>query len=226
MVFLVGDVAPYMAWRSARGLPRGRLDAAGKDRLRAALHWNPYHPDFWLRRAEDLASGAEWSPAVYAEAREAAESAARLQPADARYPTGIARVEALACRTLFRDEATRARSAARYDEAFERSRHDPFLLIEKGDFLLAAGDPTGARRAAEQALRIEPEAVPPRLLLAEAALAEGTPASGERAARLLAEAEAGALRWAAWPKESPYEAHLLSLDPARVRAIRSRLLQG
>ncbi len=223
VVFLVGDVAPYLAWRSARGLPRGRLDAAGKDRLRAALRWNPYQPDLWLRRAEDLASGDDFRPEIYAAAREAAETAARLQPADARYRTGIARVESVACRALFRDEATRARAAARYDEAIERSRHDPFAPIEKGGFLLDTGDPAGARRAAEQALRIEPEAVPARLLLAEAILAEGTPGAAERAASLIAEAEEGARRWAAWPRESPYEAHLLSLDAARVRAIRSRL---
>jgi tetratricopeptide (TPR) repeat protein len=221
--FAIGDVAPYLAWHAVRGLPRGRLDAAGQDRLRAALSWNPIHPDFRLRLAEDLASGAEWSAPVYARAREAAEHAVRLQPEDSSYRIGIARVEALGCTALFRDEATRERAAARYDEAAESSRHDPFPLIEKGEFLLRAGDPAGARRAAEQALRIEPEAALPRLLLAESILAEGAPGSRERAERILEEAEAKARRWAAWPKESPYEAHLLTLDPARVRSVRQAL---
>ena len=67
---------------------------------------------------------------------------------DTRYRVGAARVEALACTTLFRDEATRARASARYDEAAERSLHDPFPWLEKGGFLLDAGDPGGARRRA------------------------------------------------------------------------------
>ncbi len=226
VLVVVGDVAPYLAWRSARGLPRGRLDETGRERLRAALAWNPLHPDLWLHRAEDLASGRGFGAPVYAEAREAAERAVRLEPADVRYRIGVARVEALACTKLFRDEATRARASARYDEASLRSRHDPFPLLEKGGFLLDAGDPAGARRSAEQALRIEPEAVPARLLLAESVLAEGAPGARERAARLLSEAEAVARRWAARPKGSPYEQNLLTLDASRVQVIRSRLARG
>ena len=226
LLVLVGDAAPYLAWKSVRGLPRGRLDASGRARLRAALAWNPFHPDLWTRRAEDLASGREFGVSVYAEAREAAETAVRLEAADARYRIAIARVEALACTRLFRDEAARARAAVRYDEAVERSCHDPYPLLEKGGFLLDASDPAGARRAAEQALRIEPEAVPARLLLAESLLAEGGAGARESAARLLAEAEARARRWAAWPKESSYEQNLLTLDPARARAIRERLERG
>jgi O-antigen ligase len=223
LLFAIGDVAPYLAWRTVQGLPRGRLDAAGQSRLAAALSWNPLHPDLWLRRAEYLASGPGWSPPVYAAAREAAERAVVLDPADARYRVGVARVEALACTTLFRDEATRARASARYDEAAERTLHDPFPWLERGGFLLDAGDPGGARRAAEQALRIEPEAVPARVLLAEAALAEDRPAARRRAAVLLSEAEGIAQREASRRKESAYERQLLSLDSRRVAALRARL---
>jgi O-antigen ligase len=222
VLVVVGDFAPYLAWRSVHGLPRGRLDATGRGRLSAALAWNPLHPDLWLRRAEDLESGPAWSASVYAEAREAAERAVRLDPADARYRMGVARLEALACTSLFRDEATRARASARYDEASERSLHDPFPFLEKGGFLLDTGDPAGARRAAEQALRIEPEAVPARLLLAEAVLAEGLAGARRRADQLVSEAEASARRWAAPPEGSPYERNLLILDVSRARAIRSR----
>ena len=108
---------------------------------------------------------------------------------DTRYRVGAARVEALACTTLFRDEATRARASARYDEAAERSLHDPFPWLEKGGFLLDAGDPGGARR---------------------------------RAAVLLSEAEGIAQRESGRPRASSYERNLLTLDPARAGAIRSR----
>lgn len=212
VAFAVGDAATYAAWKAARRLPRGALDAEQERRLSLALSANPRHPDLWLRRAEALSGdGRSWDAAGYAAAREAAEKAVRLQPADARYRRGIARVEALACVTLFRDEGTRERAARQFDAASDLARHDPFLPIEKGRFLLEAGDPEGARRAAEQALRIEPEAVPAKVLLAEAVLAAGGPGAARAAEARFREAERTARRWADYPKGSAYEIRLLTL---------------
>lgn len=223
-VYVACELVPYLAFDASRGLPRGRLDPASRARLSRALALNPLHPDLWMRRAEDLAGGGTtWTLAVYAEAREFAERALRLQPADAGYRLRRARIEALACFTLFRDEKTRARAAAAFDEASRLSPKDATILLEKGRFQLRAGDPAGARRAAEHALRLEPEGVTPRLLLAEALLASEEPAAAQSARRALAEAVEKAKRWASEPRPSPYARALLDLDTAKVEDLRRRL---
>ena len=222
--YCVADIAPYLAWSISRGLPRGRLDSAQRSRLEAAIGWNPFDPDLWLRKGEDLVGdGADLTIEAYAAARECAERAARLEPSDAVYRRGLAVIEGLGCRALFRDEATRARTERRYMEAEDLSRHDPFLPLDAGLFLLSTADWTGARRAAERALRIEPEAIPPRLLLAEAALSRGGPDGIGLAERELAEAENRDRRWAAVPKETNYERHLLTLDPVWAKGLRERI---
>ena len=72
--------------------------------------------------------------------------------------------------------------------------------------LLAASDPGGARRAAETALSIEPDAVLPRLLLAEAFLATDDREDLERAAALADETENLARRHAERPRYSSQRA--------------------
>lgn len=210
LAFAALDVAPYLAWKAVLALPRGHLDDGQRARLDRALGWNPLHPDLWLRRAEDGAASRQWDARGYAEARAAAERAIALSPADARYRLGAARVEALACLRLFRDEATRRRAAARYLEAEALSRHDAVVPLEAGEFLLAAGDEPGARRAAERALALEPESVRPRLLLAAIVEASRVENSAARAARLRNDAKERADRWAARAGESPYARALLS----------------
>ncbi len=222
--FAVADVAPFLSWWGVRSLPHERLDDAGRARLESALSLNPLHPDLWLRKAEDLAGdGHDWGAPVYALAREAAEHAIRLEPADSRYRLGLARVEALACITLFRDEATRSRAAADYAAASSLSRPDPFIPLEEGEFLLTAGDPARAIEAAGHALAIEPLAIPARLLAARAELARGGEGSARRAAEHVDEAERVAAKWASWPKESGYARSLLTLDPRVLRGVRSAI---
>ncbi len=223
LAFLVGDVAPYLSWRAVRGLPRGRLSASEAERLDAATRFNPIHPGLWLRRSEHLAEDPLWGLQGYALARECAERAVRLQPQDATYRRGLARIEARACVRLFRDVATRRRASEGFSQAEARARHDPFLPIEHGEFLLATGDPAGARGAAERALAIEPEAIPARLLLAAAILevdgADGVP----RARTVLAEARSVAARLAAVKRETPYAESLLRFDEARAARIETRM---
>jgi hypothetical protein len=222
--FVVGDGSPFLAWSVQKDLPRGRLDPGQRAELATALACNPLHPDSWLRRAQDLAGdGRDWGLAAYAEAREAAETAVRLQPADARYRVGLARIEGLAFGTLFGDVASRQRVAARYRQAQRLARHDAGIALEEGEFLLRAADPAGARRAAERALAIEPNGVPARLLLAEALLSSETADGPARAAALVAEAEAIARRWSELSRTSAYSRFHLGLDATRADRIRERI---
>ena len=217
------DVAAYRAWSIQASLPRGGLTDAQRVALARARGLNPFQADLAIRAADDLVSrAATWTPADYAAAREAAEQAVRLSPRSSASWLALARVQTAACRDLFRDVGTRDRAAAAFAEAEARSRHDPFVPLEAAAFLLATGDDDGARRAAERALRIEPQAIPPRLLLADAALARGGEGAG-RADRALREAEDLAARFASVPKESPYARSLLTLDPDRVARIRARI---
>jgi hypothetical protein len=221
---VVADGSPFVAWRLQQALPRGRLDAGQRLILEAALERNPLHPDLWLRAARDFAGdGSDWSLDDYATAREAAETATRLQPADARYALGLARLEGLAFGTLFGDVASRERAARRYRDAQELARHDPGIALEEGEFLLRAADPLGARRAAERALAIEPNSVPARLLLAEAILSAGAPGARERAAAIVDEADAIAQQWRDYPRVSDYARFHLALDARRVERIRGRI---
>jgi hypothetical protein len=212
LVYLVADVGPYLAWRRIDGLARGGLDGDGVARLEAALRLNPLHPDHWLRRAEHLAAPeGEWDLEGYARARESAEHAVRLQPADARYRRGLARLEAAAARTLLPERATRDRAVMHYEQAAALARHDPSLWVELAALLLDTGDAAAARGAAERALALEPEAVLPRLLLAGAWLGQRTPEGVQHATRLLEEARERSARWGGVPAE-PYARDLMRLD--------------
>jgi tetratricopeptide (TPR) repeat protein len=221
LLLAVGEISPWLAWRETRGLPRGPLDGEGLARLERSLARNPMHPDGWTRLAEhEVGDGSDWNLDRYARAREAAERAIRLQPSDATFRRAAAWVEGMACRTLTRDLATRERAAARYREAALLSRNDATIPLEEARFLLSTGDPEGARRAAERALRIEPRAAAPRAVLAEALLATEGDRARERALELLAEAVDSSL--VSVRGVSPYEARLRSIEPERVAALRTR----
>lgn len=217
--FLTADLAPYLSWRALAAARRAPSAADGRW-LARALRFNPLQPHAWLLESERIAGDRPaWDLERYAAAREAAEHALRLQPADARFQLGLARIEAQACRTLFGDQGTRERARAAFERAQDLSRFDPLIALELGQFLIDTGDPAGARRAAERALALEPEAALPRLLLADALLAVGEPQAAEQAARLLTEAQDKATRWAGAQQESPYASQLLRLDPRLVERI-------
>jgi O-antigen ligase len=223
-LFVVGDVAPYLAWSSVRGLPRGALTDLDAERLARARRHNPLHPDFDLRTAEALAGdGRDWAIEDYARAREAAERAVRKAPRSAAYHVGRARLEALACGRLFRDQATRARARALYEGAASLSRHDALIPLEESLFLLGAADLPAARRAAERALALEPEAVAPRIVLAEVALGSGLHSGPEAARRLLDAAQERAERHRPFASTSRYARELLGWDEAAAREIRRRI---
>ncbi|ANM28556.1 hypothetical protein ABI59_01370 [Acidobacteria bacterium Mor1] len=225
LVFVVGDLAPWQSWRLQQeqaALPAAQRDPA---KLAGSIALNPIHPEPRRLMAERHAATMQGDPAAYAAARLQAERAVALHPAESRYRLAAARIEAAACRELFRDVATRRRAAQRFREAAERSRYDPFPLLEMGAFLLETGDPAGARAATEDALGLEPGAVSPRLLLADVLLAEGGEGSRDRARRLLHEARERAAETERFAAENLYSERLLTLDPRAVDRIESRLAE-
>jgi len=219
----VGEVAGFLAWNAARDLPRGRLDDGQLDRLRRSLAWNPMQPGSWQRLSEHfIGDGRTWRLPDYAAAREAGEHAMRLQPADAFYVRAAARVEATACLSVLPFQVTRERAAKLYDEAGQLARTDATIPLEAAKFLLQAGDPAGARRAALRALEVEPRAATPRLWLAQAILREDGPAGADKARAVLDEALLLAPRAGEVPSSS-YDAALRGVDPAVVEALRRDL---
>jgi O-antigen ligase len=219
----VGEVEGYLAWDAMRALPTGPLDPVQLARLRRALSLNPMLPAAWQRLSEHaIGDGRSWTLAGYATAREAAEEARRLQPMDAAYAKGAARVEATAALSILPFEGTRARAATLYDEAGSLARTDATIPLEAARFLLQAGDAPGARREARRALEVEPRAAAPRLLLAQAILAdEGTHGAAE-ARQLLDEARTLRLPPGVAPTSS-YDAALRAVDPRALDAAAAEL---
>jgi len=218
-----GEVAGFLGWYNGQRLPPGRLDPAGLARLGRAISWNPIQPDLWRRLAlHEMGDARSWTVDGYARAREASERARRLQPADATFARGAARVEAEACHTLFPFETTRARAEALYGEAEALARTDATIPLEAAIFAFQAGDASGARRAAERALRIEPNGSVPRIWLARALLEEEGKPAVERARKLLDEAASVALPAGTAPS-SPYEATLRAVDSELLAAARRTL---
>jgi tetratricopeptide (TPR) repeat protein len=223
LLFSIADVAPFLAWAQVAKLPRGRLDVTAFARLEQALRWNPLQPEHWLRLAEHHAR----DPGVrelgaYAAAREAAEHAVRLDPRSSRYRRALAEIEAGGCRSLLPTAACRSAVSSRYRRAEELARYDPFISISHAMFLVDMGDPAGARRAAERAIVLEPEAVLPRLVLADAMLERGSPDELVRAAAVLEEARQQASRWSGW-NENDYGRKLLAPDPRHFERLERKL---
>ena len=155
---------------------------------------------------------------VYATLRPVAERAVQLSPRDGELLRRLARIEVAAVGVFPLHRAGRERIARLYRDSARLQRSNPFVPIELAAFLLEAGDPTGARRAAEKALEIEPEAAVPRLLLARAMLETGEP---ERALQLIDELESLAREHAVEAQTSDYARDLLVIDPALVRQVRA-----
>jgi O-antigen ligase len=222
LLFVIGDLAPAAAHLQFAGLPNRNLDPEQERRLSLALGLNPMQPDYWRRQAENLAgSSVPLTLQRYASAREAAERAIRLNPADSLNYWMAAKVERRACLELFRDVACRERVTRRYRWAQALKPYDVRVSLDHGQFLLAAGDPEGARRFAERALTMEPNSVAPRLLLAECLLLQRHP-DPERAAELVVEADVLSRRNAAAAGANEYSMQMLTLDERRLQRLLGR----
>jgi hypothetical protein len=220
LAFLVADAAPYLAWREVAGLPRGRLDDAELARLDRAMRLNPLHAGYPARFSEHTALG-ELDLDTYANGREAAERAIRLHAAAPNW-LALARLEATACRRRLRTIECRERTRGAYEQAERLSPYDVAIDVEAAIFLLDTGDAPRARVWAERALRLEPETVLPRLVLADALLEDGSDTAHDEAGRLIDEAEAKARSWRGWSERSA----LLRLDDEAVSRLRKRLPSG
>jgi O-antigen ligase len=220
LVFVVGDLGPTAAHLEAANWRARDEDIAHSAGLAVVLGLNPIHPDYWRLQAEFLAGGPDrLTLENYASAREAAERAVRLNRADSLNHWMAAKVERRACLELFRDVACRERVSARYRWAQALKPYDARVSLDHGQFLLAAGDPEGARRFAQRALTMEPEGVAARLLLAECFLRQRRPDTA-RAAELLQEAQRLARKHAKAAVANEYSMQMLMLDQRRL----SRLL--
>jgi O-antigen ligase len=216
IVWIAVDVRPTLAWLDAAPLPRGRLGPVEVARLDRAIERNRIHPDLWLRRAEHHA--VDGTIDGYAVAREAAERAVALEPTDARYRWGLARVEGEACVGALSDRATCERAALAFEEAFARSPYDPRILLDAAELRLATGEPDEAAILARRALALEPHAAAGMLILAEAALEAGN--DGVDAARdLVARAVETVRAQGESAAENRYSTELLTIDAARVERI-------
>lgn len=210
-LFLIGDLAPWRAWSQRRTIP-----ATGV--AQTTIDWNPADAEASMLWAEARLSDGLHDRYAYAAIRPVAERAVQLSPRDGELLRRLARIEAMAVGVLPLHRAARERIARLYRDSARLQRSNPFVPIELAAFLLDAADPAGARRAAERALDIEPEAVAPRLLLARAMLENGDP---ERALRLIEELESLARQHAAEAQTSDYARDLLLIDPALVREVRA-----
>jgi predicted Zn-dependent protease len=123
---------------------------------------------------------------------------------------------------VFRTRGCRERIRDDYLEAERLSRFDPTIPLELAMLLLDLGDPVGARRAAERALALEPEAVLSRIVLAEALIEAGSAAAAGRSAELLFEAERKAEQWAGFAKGN-HAGRLLALDRAQLERVRRKV---
>jgi O-antigen ligase len=221
-----GEIAGYLSWNAIHELPPGRLDGARLASLRRSIAWNPMQPAGFERLAShEAGDGRSWTLTGYASAREAAEHARRLQPADAFYARALARIEANACLSLLPFTAARERAARLYEEAHMLSRYDASIPLEEAKFLMQTGDLPAARLAAEHALRIEPNAAVPRLWLARALLELEGGAAADRARTLVDDAERLALPPGARPT-SPYDAAMRQVDPSMITSLREMLARS
>jgi O-antigen ligase len=212
-VFVVGDLSPYLAWRAAARSGEGRAA------IERALRRNPLQPEYWRLRARSRIGGASVSVDDYLAAREEAERAVRLDRGDSDAFWTLAQVEERGCRSLFRDVASRERTRDRYRRAAELSRFNTVIPLIEARFLLDTDDPSGARRAAERALTLEPESVVPRLLLARALLEQEGPPAAARARALVEEARERATALEPGEAESFYARSLLVPDPALMESV-------
>jgi tetratricopeptide (TPR) repeat protein len=151
----------------------------------------------------------------YLAARAHGEEAVRMHSGGAELRRRLARIEARACRELFRDQASRERALLRYLEAEELAPYLAMIPLEAGDFLYTVSDFDGAIEAADRVLVLEPGAVPPRLLKATALLARDGAAALQRARSLRQEIAAIVEASAGERRENDYAKVMLEVDPNR-----------
>ncbi len=161
-LFGIAVVLPYWADREARiGLQRGRSGLPSMERARAL---NPWHPDYPQSLAMAVLNSGPLTSERYAQAANLLGEARRLDPADARFPLLLGRLEGRVAAELFADRTARDSALRFYEEAARLSPRDPRPLLELGGFQLESGATQEALGSARRALQLEPNFVRARIL--------------------------------------------------------------
>lgn len=189
-LFAIAVASPYWADREARiGLQLGR---SGLPRMERARALNPWHPDYPQSLAMAVLNSGALTAERYAQAANLLRDARRLDPADARFPLLLGRLEGRVAAGLFADRAARDSAVRYYAEAARLSPCDPRPLLELGGFQLESGATQEALGSARSALQLEPNFVRARILeatcllgLARVAEARSSYARLEESLRLL-----------------------------------------
>jgi len=217
-LFCVAVALPYAADRDARRARReGR---AGLPRMERAARLDPLQPEYRHDLAMAILNSGPLTPERYAQAEDNLLEARRLKPIDGRFPLLLARLEALAGRSLFSDRTAADRAIRLYREAADLSPSDPRPLLELGGYLAEIGRDGEALEAIEKAVRLEPRFV--RALILEASLLVRLGRIGE-ARRAFASLEAVRRLLEAHPSDSGYARDLAADAPAERERLSAEL---
>lgn len=161
-LFGIAVASPYWADREARiSLQLGRSGVPGMERARAL---NPWHPDYSQSLAMAVLNSGAPTAERYARAANLLREARRLDPADARLPLLLGRLEGRVAAGLFVDRTVRGSAIRLYEEAARLSPCDPRPLLELAGFQMEGGATQEALGSARSALQIEPNFVRARIL--------------------------------------------------------------
>jgi len=125
---------------------------------------------------------------------------------------------------MFRDVECRDRVLVRFAAAAQLRRTDIGILLDAAEFALATGAMARSAELAESALVIEPNAVPARLILAEALMGDQPP-DALRATALINEGARIAAEHQHERKKSSYAAVMLDFDVARGNRLGRRAVE-
>ena len=203
----IGWPVPATVTSPAASADRSWPEPELTQRLKRSTRLDP--TDAWLQatRATAALAGPTLDDAVYANAREALERAARLDPEDARHRWNLAQLEARGCLERYRDLATCRRALQRFGEAAERAPFDARIAVDHGDFARALGNRELALGETRRAVELEPGSPVAWLARSRALLVAGDVAGSRDAF-----ARAGETRGEPRPGASDFVRDLLQVD--------------
>lgn len=208
-----GALAPYLADRAVRG--------SAPDRWERACRLNPLNPGYWLGKGRNEApEHGPLGPDQYAGALRDLDQAASLAPARADVQLALGRLHLRGHLQLFHDRGSALRARRHYERAAALEPADPFVRLEAARAWRALGDPEGALRLTNEAIRVEPLFL--GALLERARLLVALGRTGQ-AVEAMAELDAARRRMAAKPPADPRWAALARMDATAYEAVRESL---
>lgn len=161
-LFLLAVLLPFLADREA-AIARS-LGREGLPRMRRAALLVPLQPEYHHDLAMALLNSGPLSPDSLAETQSELLEAARLKPADYRFPLLLGRLEARAVPRLFADRGAGERSVDLYDRAVHLAPLDPRVRVEMAAVLVDLGRRDRALQVVREALELEPAFVRARIM--------------------------------------------------------------